>query len=478
MADDIKLSAALAENLLTLLCFDKEHCLQVRLAVTPKTFESKIFREIAGKAIDFIDQFKEPIGEHLADELEDILNGDDTRKADSYKRVLDNLFLARESINAEYTVSQLHKFVRQQNLKTAVVAAVEALEDGNIDQAELEFQKGLQRQIITFEPGLNLSDPAQAIGLMDDPHEEGISLGIDELDRVDFLLRRKTLTQIIAARGTGKSWSCTHVAKMALLQRWSVVIYTLEMGQKDYAARLIQSFFSVSRHDAEVEVTRFVKDKRGEVADLVFEKIARKSLRDEGVKSELTKRVKSEFARRPPLVIKQFPSGQLTMAGLRAHLDGLERYHHITPDLIIVDYPDLMKHDVKNKRIELGQLFVDLRGLMVERNCAGWCPTQGNREAEDARIVTGDMVSEDISKNATADQILTYSQTPEEYTLGLARLFVEKNRTARGKSTVLISQSFEIGQFCLDSAKHRGGYWQILQDQERSEDAPPRRRSR
>ena len=480
MKDDTRLPAALAENILVVLCFDKDKAKTIRLSVSPRTFESVIFREVAGKAIDYLDQFGEPIGEHLADEFDEILQGDDSRKAASYTKVLDNLFSARNSVNADYVLTQLHKFVRQQNLKAAFVAAVEAFEAGDVDKAEIELSKGLEKQALSFEPGLNLSDPKQVLNLMDDPHEEGISLGVDEFDRLGFQLRRKTLTLFIGARGKGKSWSCVHAAKMALIQQWSVVIYSLEMSEKDYAVRVLQAFFSISQREAEVEVARFTKDKKGELSDMIFERLERKSMRDDKVKAEMVRRVREEFPRRPPLIIKQFPSGALTMAALEAHLDGLERYEKIVPDLVILDYPDLMKHDVKNKRIELGQLFVDFRGIMVKRNAAGFAPTQGNRESDDARVVTGDMVSEDISKNNTADGILTYSQTDEEYKIGLARLYIEKNRTGKGKAMVLLSQAYEIGQFCLDSVKHRGNYWQMLEDKTAQSDSPtpPRRRSR
>lgn len=478
MAEENRLSAALAENILTLLCFDKQRALLVRAAISPRDFESSVFRKIAEKAVDYLDQFKEPIGEHVADELEDILSGNDSRLADTYKRVLDNLFLARESTNGEYVLSQVHRWVRQQNLKGAFVEAVEAFESGDLDKAEVALQKGLDNQVVAFEPGLNLSDTAQALTLLSDPHEEGISTGIDEFDKIGFQLRRKTLTTLIGAYGTGKSWSCVHMAKMALLQRWSVVIYTMEMSQKEYALRLVQSFLSMSVREADVVVARFVKDKKGELADINFEEVVRKSLDDSQNRKEAISRVQREFGRRPPLIIKEFPSGSLTTAAMEAHLDGLERFHKITPDLIIVDYPDLMKHDVKNKRLELGQLFVDLRGIMGKRNCAGYAPTQGNRDAADASVVTGDMVAEDYSKNNTADQIMTYSQTAEEQKIGLARLYIDKNRTGPSKRMVLISQSYDIGQYCLDSVRHRGNYFQMINQSRPTDPPPPSRRAR
>jgi replicative DNA helicase len=479
MKADERLSGALQENILTLLCFDDVNGKMIRSALTPQLFESSVFREVAGHAIDFIDQFGETIKDHLPDHLESILQGEDTRKAGTYKKLVDNLYTARDSVNGDYVISQLHKFVRQQKLKDAVIKAVEAIEDGRIDQAELELTKGLNSQSIAFEGGLNLSSPEDVLGILDEPEEEGFDLGIRELDGQGIIPRRKELMLFMAPRGRGKSWFITHVAKQALLQRWSAVIITLEMSEKRYAARMLQSFFSISRRDAEVKVTRLVTDKNGNLQDLIQERIERMTMKDDNIRQVLASRAKREFGRRPPFRIKQFPTRGLNVAGLKAYLDGLERFEKFVPDLICIDYPDLMELNQDNLRIELGKLLEDIRGIGVARNCAMVTVSQGNRESEKAALVTGDMAAEDISKIATADVVLTYSQTPAEKSLNLARLFVEKARNEESKMQVLITQAYSVGQFALDSAPIHGDYWEFMNDRtETDKTRQSRRRGR
>ena len=455
------LSGAMAENLLTLLCFDDDKCRIARASVTPQLFESAVFREIAGHAIGFIDQYGKAIGEHLPDHLEHILNGDDARKARSYKVLVTALFENRDSINPEFVIGQLHKFVRQQTLKSGVIEAVELLEAGRIDEAEAAIDKARKSQAVAFEPGLNLSDPNATIGLLDDLEEEGFDLGIKPFDDNGVIPRRKELMLFIAPRGRGKSWFCTHVAKMALIQRWSVVVITLEMSEKRYAARFLQSFFSISRRTAEVKVAEFVLDKAGQLMDIIHRSIERLSFKDDGFKENLSKKVRREFAKRKPLVVKQFPTGSLTIEMLEAYLENLEQHEGFTPDCIVVDYPDLMKHDAKNKRIEVGQLLERIRGIGVKRNAAVVAVSQGNRESEKAITVTGDMAAEDISKLATADTCITYSQTRAEKKLGLARLLAEKSRNDKDKFSVLVTQSYEIGQFALDAMMLHEDYWDL-----------------
>lgn len=462
MKQEERLSGALQENILTVLVFDDTACKIVRGSVTPQLFESSIFREVAGHAIDFIDQFGAAIGDHLADSLEHILNGTDKRKGASYKRLLDNLYLAKDGVNAEYVISQLHKFVRQQNLKSAVVRAVEAIEDGRIDAAEVELQKGLSSQVSVFELGTSINDPASALGFLEDS-DQVLLTGIGELDRRGIGLMRKEQMVMMAPAGMGKTWGLIHLGKWALMQGQCVVHITLEMSEHRVAQRYLQSFFAISKRDATVRLPTLKKDKDGGMTDVFYEDVKRMSLQDPNIRGILASKIKREFRRHAPLIIKQFPTGMLTVPMLDAYLDGLDRYHKIIPDVVIIDYPELMALDATDLRVSIGNNARMLRGQAVARNYAQAIASQSNREGARARMVDATHAAEDYSKVATADTILTYSQTPMEKKLGLARLFTAKARNEEGAFVSLITQSYGIGQFALDSS-HLGNadYWEYL----------------
>lgn len=469
MKDDERISGALQENLLVMLCFDDANCKTIRAALTPQLFESSVFKEVAGHAIDFIDQYGSAIKEHLPDHLEGILKGDDTRKAKTYERLLDNLFKSKDEVNPQYVISQLHKFVRAQHFKAGLIKAVAAVDDGRIDDAEVEMNKAMKNQSLAFEPGLSLSSSEDVNRLLDHSQEEGFTLGIDHLDRIGVYPRRKELFWLLAAKGKGKSWFITHVVKRALLQRWSCVVITLEMSEQQYGIRILQSFLSIKQRPAEVEVTRLTRKEDGSLASFSPEILDRPSLEDDGIRTVLSRKVKAMFKNKAKLRIKQFPMRHLTLPMLEAYLDGLERFEGMTVDCLCVDYPGLAHLDSKNYRMELGHFVEALRGIGVKRNCAVVGVGQGNRDSEEAKVVTGSMSGEDISVLATADNFLTYSQTAKEYTLGFARIFVEKARSAQGKALVLLTQAYAIGQFCLESVKLKADYFEILGEKDETE---------
>jgi hypothetical protein len=459
-----RIGGALQENLLTMLCFSEDYCKIIRAAVTPQLFDSAVFREVAGHAIDFIDQYGEPVKEHLADHLEHILHGEDKRKATSYERLLQNMYDAKDSINGKFVMDQLHAFVRLQRFKSGLADAIESVKDGKISEAELAMQKAMKSQAVAFDPGFDFSD-AEAVGtIFDNPEEEGFDLGIPEFDERGIKPRRRELFALIAPRKRGKSWFITHCSKQALLQRWSALVVTLELTEKSYSTRMLQSFFSVTRREAEVQVTTLKKDRDGHLESLLRESIERKTMKDSDTRAGLVARAKREFKRRKGFKIKEFPMHSLTIPDLEAYLDGLERFEGFTPDVIFIDYPRIMKHDAKNLRIELGQTFAQLRGIAQTRNCAMVIVHQSNRDSEKASLVTSDMAEEDISIVAAVDVAMTYSQTKQERKLGLARLYADYVRNGSSQIQVLITQGYAMGQFCLDSVRIDDDYWEMMND--------------
>jgi replicative DNA helicase len=469
--EEEKLSGALQENILTLLVHSDDGCKIIRSAVTPRLFESAVFRTIAEHAIDYIDQFHEAPKAHIVDSLEVILTDEkEPRRAASFRRLLVQMEQEKEDVKVEYVVSQLHRFVRQQNLKTAVIRAVEAIEDGRIDAAEVELQKGLNTQVMSFEVGTVVGSDDNTLRFLD--HRDDVLLtGIEELDRRGVGLRRKTQFVIMAPAKAGKSWALIHLGKLALLQRQCVVHITLEMSEEMTTQRYLQSFFAISSRDAELMLPTMKKDDRGSMTDVFYDRVMRATMRDPNIKSLLRSKIDREFRRHKPLIIKEFPTSSLTITQLEAYLDGLERFHKIIPDVLIIDYPDLMYLEGTDLRVSIGQVVKGLRGVAVRRNLSMAIASQANRTGAQARQVEATHAAEDYSKIATADTVLTYSQTPAEHKLGLARLFAAAVRGEEGQFVSLITQSYAMGQFALDSAHlGNGSYWEYLEKRGRAQE--------
>lgn len=460
------LTPSMQENLLAVLCFDEQHFALVRNAVEPALFSSSIYRDVAVRVHEFIDQFNKPPKDHLADLVDDVLNGKDKPRAELYEQLIRGVRDLAPRLNKEYVLSQLEAFVRKQRFSAGLIKAHQEMDAGRMDEATAIMEEAMRSRLMLFHPGSTLFDALNGLRREDQDSENTVATGIPELDRRLLGPTRKELLLMMAPPKRGKTWSMVHFGKQALLQRWRVLHVSLEMSETRMGGRYLQALFSLNRREArDQRVANFALDDLGRLLKINVGQItARPSLADHQTQKDTRKKL-NKLRVGGELLIKDFPTGALTIPALKAYLDSVERLHKFTPDLLLLDYADLMKVNAEFYRHDLGNLYKDLRGLAVERNIAIVTATQANRSGAGSKLVQDTHVSEDWSKIATADAVFTYSQTADERKLGLARLFVANGRNEEDKFAILLSQNYAIGQFALDSVRMSDDYWQIIEEQ-------------
>lgn len=470
-------SKFLQENLLVLLTFDTERFKVVRGSVEPQMFGG-FYKEIVVRVYDYIDEFKKPPGEHIADLLEDKLTSKNKREVGTYKDIIENIYTAKDSVNAEYVISQLESFVKRQSLRSIAVDLAKALQkdtEDSLEQAEQLIQSANSVSLKVFDAGLRMSNIDLALGFLNS-QTASFPLGIPEFDRRGFGPTRKEMLLYIADTKTGKTWFVIQLAKLALMQNLKVLHVTLEMSEEKVSQRYVQTFFAMAKRSEKFITRRFKKDKRGNLDIVEKEVMPKLSLDDAKVEAKLRRRMEKWKNRiLDNIIIKQFPTGKLTVHELEAYMDNLEITEKFSPDLLIVDYPDLMNLKVGGSgqyRHALAEVYKNLRGVAVARNTALAVPTQANRAGATAKTVGRTNVSEAYSKIADADAVLTYSQTEMEKTLGLARLSVIAGRNDEDNISVVISQNYGMGQYVVDSVMMNNDYWKLIdtEDQSSSDD--------
>jgi replicative DNA helicase len=446
-----KISGSFQENLLTLLCFDDKAAPLIINTIPLELYESSFYREVASAASNFYLEFKKPIAEHLPDVIDHLLNSKDTRKADIYAQIVNNLYDTKDIINREYILKELAKFVRQQQLKLSIKQAVDFVNNGKIDEAEAVLEKAKKNRLTIFDPGTRLTDFEKIFSAFNIA-DMFIPIGIKELDDLGVAPAPKELFVFIGRSGAGKTWFLIHVAKFCLLQRKKVLHVTLEMSEARVSIRYMQSLFGISKVAGDKKMANFERNESGYLSNVTFDTVNFKhSLRDEDIKKFIME--KKFWKRKPNLFIKEFPTSSLTIQQLNAYMDHLESLYNFIPDVVMIDYPDLMNIDGANLRVDTGQIFKQLRGIAVERNCAVVVPSQTNRVGEDVKLITRRHLAEDFSKVMIADNLITFNQTKKEREDGIARLYVDKGRNDRTGDLILIAQNYGAGQFCTSSIR-------------------------
>jgi hypothetical protein len=198
----------------------------------------------------------------------------------------------------------------------------------------------------------------------------------------------------VAPAGIGKSWGLINIGAHAVRKGMSVIHYTLELNEAYVGLRY----------------------------DSVVTGIANQNLK------HYQDQVKSELSQLPgKLVIKYYPTKTCSVMGLRAHIEKCIM-QGMKPDVIIVDYADLLRGHGAEKRHELEGIYEDLRGLAGEYEVPVWTASQANRSALEEDVIGAEKIAESYGKVMVADFVISLSRKVQDKLAGTGRWHVIKNR--------------------------------------------------
>ena len=393
--------------------------------IQPENFESNVlawfFRAIRDY---FLDYETRPTKSALVNEVKKAIAKGQLEKSDTkeVKEILSKL-TARVK-DRDYLVDEVFSFVRHQKLKQSIIESIPLLEQEEYGEVEKLIGEAFKISKDRMGVGVQYFEDFRERTVRQLKDISGIPTGIPDLDKH---IRRgglcpKELGLWMAAPSVGKSQALIHCGKMALARRKKVAHYTLEMSADLIAERYDMSWSGV----------RLIDDN----ADL----------------GKLFKRLgKLGKAYGNSLIIKEFPTGQASVADIKEHLAILQDDLDFSPDLIVVDYGDIMAPSRKyeEKRFEVGSVFEDLRALAVQRDIPIWSGKQANREALSKAVVTMKEISESFEPCKIADVIIALCQTVAEKEDDEMRLFFAKNRNQKSGIAIPIHTGFDRGQFVV-----------------------------
>ena len=459
------LTSAIQEGLVGLVCYGSPQDARAVLALVPSGMFSPYYKELVKKAEEYLTKYGKTSGEHTWDLFEELANLSPDKKT-QFRHVYDSIQEVKADINREYILGKAKVFARKQNQLAIFQKALPLLnkdDEESVDALDAILAGSTKQSIDLSAPGILFNDPSQALRFLNKDVGEIIPMGIPDLDRNGACPARKKYLLIVAETSTGKSWAAVHIGKSAMMNGFRTLHVTLEMSEDEVSQRYVQMFCSVGKREANAVLTRFGKGENGKINEFIKNRVKRPTLEDKGIASKLEKHLRP-LKGKPRLHIQEFPSGMLTMNRLKSFLDYFEAVKGVIFDCMIVDYPDLMEHDSKNKRNELEKIAVDLRGIAAARNMAVVGLSQVN-ESKTGKVIKTGRAHEGRAKEHTADIILSLNQTEDEYEMGFIRIHTAKVRGDKKSFTVLVSQALGIGQFCVDSCLMVDKtYWNLLEE--------------
>lgn len=119
-----------------------------------------------------------------------------------------------------------------------------------------------------------------------------------------------------------------------------------------------------------------------------------------------------------------YPNDTLTVRGITSQLDMWEHFEGFIPDVIIIDYADILAAEDPRKefRHQQNDTWKALRRLSQEKNCLVVVPTQADAKALTAAVLREKHFSEDKRKYSHVTGMLGLMRTDAEKHRGLARV--------------------------------------------------------
>lgn len=190
--------------------------------------------------------------------------------------------------------------------------------------------------------------------------------------------------------GVGKSTFLGHLACAYFMQGYNVFYATFEMSREKISERLDANLLHIPIN----ELRNIPKGS--------FEK---------GLKSVLTKTAGK-------LIVEEYPTSTASVLHVAHTLNELELKKNFKPDVIILDYLNIMlsariKSSPNNMYTYVKYIAEEVRGLAVQKNVPVWTATQLNREGFKSSDVGLENTSESFGIPATADLMLALVSTEE-----------------------------------------------------------------
>lgn len=416
---------------------------------------------------------------------------------ESFLQTISDKYEQEPDFNVEYFIDQALISIKKREIKRRADKAIRYLESGRVDKAEQEFQdyqkvaKMVTTWVNPFASSI-IKDTLQS----DEDGGDHIFKFSGALGDLSGWHDRSMLVAFLAPMKRGKSFFLLECAVQAVLNRKRVAFFSLEMSTKQVEKRILKRIGAYGKKSGGVLYPCFdcVKNQNNSCTKSIrvnrkrlFTKDDKKPLfNDNDIYRPCTEcrgnqndyeaatwytRIHRDIPTPASLVKKaggiqkmfgdnfrmiSYPAGSANIGNIKNDLNSLEYTEGFIPDVIIIDYADILKPEdsrVSDPRAIANTTWVTLKGLSDSRHCLVITASQGTRKSIEKKNIGQVDVAEDIRKLAHINRMYGLSQSMEEKKQGFIRVSVigEREDEFNERDQVMVLQQLSMGQVILDS---------------------------
>lgn len=308
--------------------------------------------------------------------------------------------------DAAFIKEQTIEFARNRAVEAAIVAASKLVQDGRYDDIRDEMARALAVGVGDDADAYDFFEQAIArIRAYGEGQEKvrGVPTGIAGLDEMldGGGLGPGELGLVLAPPGFGKTALLMNMGYGALIHGLRVAHFTFEVSLHKLARRYDLRITGMNKEQ--------MRHKQRSAALAIL---------------DLSERLQCN------LQIRHWPTASVSVKHLRACLTALAEGKGFRPDLILVDYGEIMSPERKrdDRWQEIDETYEALRGLAGEWQAALWTGSQTGAAGFSAKTIDMRHTGGSHGKDKTADVIVSINPEPRLRDDLPVRLVVVKNR--------------------------------------------------
>lgn len=384
---------------------NKDFYLQTANLIKAEYFEFPIHQKIFQSLCTYHNKYNElPKDDILLEECKKLAKNE---SQDDFNDEILNINNIKDlTENYEYYLDLIESFAKKEAMKNAIEESIGLLKTDRLDEIESKVRKALSISRVV-DLGCNYFEDST------ERWRRVLEQGMNEfrtlfpsLDKeLDGGTARGEMGMVIAPAGRGKSLYLSNQGKVSLLQGKKVLYASFEMGVNKIAQRFDSLLTLIPQNKLKSDVLNI---------------------------SSRLKIFKDNFIG-CNLRIKQFSPVVHNVNTIKAYLSQLKNYEGFVPDVIIIDYLELVGPTHTNVMPHQIQELIsrEIYSLGKEENVAIWTATQSNRKGAEANIITDVELADCYGKIRPPDLVFSLNQDEEEYDSGKMRCYIIKARNAK-----------------------------------------------
>lgn len=401
----------------------KDFYLQIIGLVKPEYFEFPSHSKIFTTVTSYYDKYHElPSDIFILEDLKKAItsreNISDYEDEISYINSLDTSCLN----NPDYIVDLIESFAKKEAMKAAIAESITLIKEDKVEQVEDIVRKALMisRNVDTGQKYFeDFSDRWERVFSKNRNIKKFRTLFPSVDKSLEGGLGTKELAMVVAPPGVGKSLYLVNQGVQSLIDGNNVLYISLEMSEDKIAQRF----------------------------DSIMTLIPQTKLKDPKIQLTVKERLdifQKEF--KGKLVIKEYPTLSISVNSIRSLLVQLKNYNGFVPDILIIDYLELLRstRDIQHEYQAQQRVAEELRGLSMEHNLLVWTATQTNRSAKAKALITDAELGDSYGKIRPCDFSISLNQSEEEFDNGKMRVYIMKSRNGVPRFTIPAKVDYQV----------------------------------